>query len=211
MPKIYETNLKFLEKKFSLFCAFYFISIFFYCRKEFGRFALLEGHEYVMYNTYDVHFYASFVFVINWPNLQSIIQYDMKDAIFTEIPAKMKMLYDGAVVERKLPNTVPHDIGDPGEEPFILLNSYPIHDVSQWRDLNPKFVLQVFRDAFITGLDERSMQYLNDMYDACYIVMKKTEEFDIDGDGLIENSGVPDQTFDTWIMSGSRYFTKNLS
>jgi non-lysosomal glucosylceramidase len=26
--------------------------------KEYGRFAYLEGHEYRMYNTYDVHFYA---------------------------------------------------------------------------------------------------------------------------------------------------------
>lgn len=34
----------------------------------------------------------------------------------------------------------------PDEEPFILINSYPIHDVSEWRDLNIKFVLQVYRD-----------------------------------------------------------------
>ena len=30
-------------------------------RHEYGRFAYLEAHEYWMYNTYDVHFYASFV------------------------------------------------------------------------------------------------------------------------------------------------------
>lgn len=29
-----------------------------------------------------------------------------------------------------------------------MINSYPIHDVSEWRDLNIKFVLQVFRDYF---------------------------------------------------------------
>lgn len=34
----------------------------------------------------------------------------------------------------------------PDEEPFLLINSYPIHDVSEWRDLNIKFVLQVYRD-----------------------------------------------------------------
>lgn len=157
-----------------------------------------------MYNTYDVHFYASFAFIMNWPLLQKILQYDMRDAIFAEIPEKVKMLYNGEVVERKVPNTVPHDIGDPGEEPFILLNSYPIHDVSQWRDLNSKFVLQVFRDAFIGNMDDSSIAYLRDMYDACYIVMHKSEQFDIDGDGLIENSGLPDQTFDSWIMTGSR-------
>ncbi|XP_044264175.1 non-lysosomal glucosylceramidase [Tribolium madens] len=179
-------------------------------RLEHGKFALLEGHEYRMYNTYDVHFYASFSFVLNFPLLQSILQYDMRDAIFTEIPDKIKMLYDGEVCERKVPNTVPHDIGDPGEEPFILLNSYPIHDVSQWRDLNSKFVLQVFRDAFITGLDDRSVGYLNDMYNACYTVMHKSMDFDIDGDGLIENSGSPDQTFDTWVMTGASAYCGGL-
>lgn len=34
------------------------------------------------------------------------------------------------------------------EEPFLLINSYPIHDVSEWRDLNIKFVLQVYRDYY---------------------------------------------------------------
>jgi non-lysosomal glucosylceramidase len=179
-------------------------------RIELGKFALLEGHEYRMYNTYDVHFYASFSFIVNWPLLQSVLQYDMKDAIFTEIPDKVKMLYDGEIVERKVPNTVPHDIGDPGEEPFVLLNSYPIHDVSQWRDLNSKFVLQVFRDAFITGLNDSSVAYLNDMYDACYTVMHKSEQFDVDGDGLIENSGCPDQTFDTWVMTGASAYCGGL-
>lgn len=28
-------------------------------RLTYGRFAYLEGHEYRMYNTYDVHYYAS--------------------------------------------------------------------------------------------------------------------------------------------------------
>ena len=30
----------------------------------------LEGHEYRMYNTYDVHFYASFALIDLWPKLQ---------------------------------------------------------------------------------------------------------------------------------------------
>ena len=30
------------------------------CPALVGQFLYLEGHEYLMYNTYDVHFYASF-------------------------------------------------------------------------------------------------------------------------------------------------------
>ena len=30
-----------------------------------------------MYNTYDVHFYASFALIMNWPKLQLSLQYDV--------------------------------------------------------------------------------------------------------------------------------------
>ena len=35
------------------------------------------GQEYRMYNTYDVHHYASFALLMLWPNLQLSIQYDI--------------------------------------------------------------------------------------------------------------------------------------
>lgn len=49
-----------------------------------------------------------------------------------------------------------------GEDPFTLINAYPIHDVSNWRDLNPKFVLQTFRDASTSGtIDLQYVQVLS--------------------------------------------------
>ncbi|CAG9765704.1 unnamed protein product [Ceutorhynchus assimilis] len=177
-------------------------------RKTFGRFAYLEGHEYRMYNSYDVHFYASHALSKNWPELQKSLHYDLRDYVFLELPDKMKMLYNGDVVERKKPDSVPHDAGDPGESPFTLINSYPIHDVSNWRDLNPKFVLQTYRDATTTG--KINVQYVQDMYKACDTVMRKSLVYDIDNDGLIENSGEPDQTFDSWVMIGSSSYCGGL-
>lgn len=35
------------------------------------------GQEYRMYNTYDVHFYASFALIMLWPKLELSLQYDM--------------------------------------------------------------------------------------------------------------------------------------
>ena len=35
------------------------------------------------------------------------------------------------------------DLGDPEDEPWVRVNSYNIHDVAEWRDLNLKMVLQV--------------------------------------------------------------------
>ncbi|XP_058446852.1 non-lysosomal glucosylceramidase [Malaya genurostris] len=115
-------------------------------RLAYGRFAYLEGHEYRMYNTYDVHFYASHALASLWPNLQVSLQYDYKDTIYREISEGRKNLYDGKVMPRKIKNSVPHDLGDPDEEPFEWINAYPIHDVSEWKDLNTKFILQVYRD-----------------------------------------------------------------
>lgn len=128
---------------------FFFNQNFF--SKKYGRFAYVEGHEYRMYNSYDVHFYASHALTKNWPMLQRSLQYDLRDFVYAEIPKKVKMLFNGEIVERKKPNTVPHDAGDPAECPFDLLNAYPIHDVSTWKDLGPKFVLQTFRDSWIAG------------------------------------------------------------
>lgn len=68
-----------------------------------------------MYNTYDVHFYASHALSMNWPQLQLSLQYDVNDAIFTELKECRYNLYDGNTTERKSKNTVPHDLGDPCE------------------------------------------------------------------------------------------------
>lgn len=59
-----------------------------------------------------------------------------------------KHLFDGRVEKRKLARTVPHDLGDPAEDPYNQINAYPIHDVSEWRDLNTKFILQAYRDYY---------------------------------------------------------------
>lgn len=115
-----------------------------------------------MYNTYDVHFYASHALANLWPNLQLSLQYDFRDSIFTEITEPRKHLYDGKSSSRKVKNSVPHDLGDPDEEPFTLINSYPIHDVAEWRDLNVKFVLQVYRDyEVLCGLAKSSQANAN--------------------------------------------------
>lgn len=84
-------------------------------RLAYGRFAYLEGHEYRMYNTYDVHFYASHALANLFPNLQVSLQYDFKESIYTEISVPRKHLYDGKSTSRKMKNSVPHDLGDPGE------------------------------------------------------------------------------------------------
>ncbi|XP_076067444.1 non-lysosomal glucosylceramidase [Oratosquilla oratoria] len=175
-------------------------------RPEYGRFAYLESHEYRMYNTYDVHFYASWALILLWPRLQQSLQYDMAYYTISEDLTARTHLFSGDKGVRKLANTVPHDLGDPEDEPFTKVNAYQIHNIGNWRDLNIKFVLQVFRDY----MHLKEQTFLTHMWPVCRAVMDKAFNQDADGDGLIENAGQADQTYDSWIMHGPSAYCSSL-
>ncbi|CAK8694587.1 unnamed protein product [Clavelina lepadiformis] len=173
---------------------------------EYGRFAYLEGQEYKMYNTYDVHFYASIALAHLWPNLEISLQYDIAASILHSNPEPMQYLMDGVAAPVKTPNCVPHDVGCPDDEPWLNVNAYFVHDTAEWRDLNPKFVLQAFRDYHIT----KNKEFLETVWPICKIVMNHGMRHDQDGDGLIENSGAADQTFDGWCVQGPSAYCGGL-
>ncbi|XP_045447405.1 non-lysosomal glucosylceramidase [Melitaea cinxia] len=265
-------------------------------RHEFGVFGYLEGHEYRMYNSYDVHFYASFALAQLWPNLQVVLQYMFRDSITTETTKVRQTLYNGKTCKFKIKDSIPHDLGDPECVPFTQINAYNVHDVSEWRDLNLKFILQVMRDhrllrahsapfgnerclslAFIDDVRDSNedlyarctqegepalpppyeppptpptsptrgvagilellyrsdppskrdsaseapchrdsvavwdaRRYLADMYPQCVALLRRAVAWDRDGDGLIENGGFPDQTYDAWIMTGPSAYCGGL-
>ncbi|CAL8240337.1 unnamed protein product [Merluccius merluccius] len=174
--------------------------------KEYGRFAYLEGQEYRMYNTYDVHFYASFALIMLWPKLALSLQYDIAGSVIQEDPTERLHLMSGRCSPVKARNVVPHDIGDPDDEPWQRVNAYLIHDTADWKDLNLKFVLQVYRDFHLT----QDRAYLRDMWPICQAVMESEMRFDLDGDGLIENSGYADQTYDAWTVTGPSAYCGGL-
>lgn len=177
-----------------------------------GQFLYLEGHEYLMYNTYDVHFYASFALLMLWPQLELSLQRDFAAAVPVKDSFVRRMMGEGAYCERKAKDFLPHDLGSPSEEPWRCLNAYNFQDVSRWKDLGPKFVLQVYRDHLHTNLgqENKNMRFLSDMYPAAVTIMHQMEAFDTDGDGMIENSGFPDQTYDIWIASGVHAYCGGL-
>lgn len=161
-----------------------------------GKFLYLEGVEYVMWCTYNVHFYASFALLGLFPKIELSIQRDFARAVLSEDKRKVKFMADGTWGIRKVKGAVPHDLGM--HDPWHEMNTYNIHDTSKWKDLNPKFVLQVYRDFAATG----DMSFGRDVWPAVCAAMEYMEQFDRDGDGLIENDGFPDQTYDTWTVHG---------
>ncbi|KAM7541368.1 hypothetical protein Aperf_G00000026510 [Anoplocephala perfoliata] len=170
--------------------------------KEMGLFGYLEGHAYIMYNTYDVHFTASWAFIKLWPELQQAMNYDLADLTASEDRMPKKPIFPipndkDRVVSFNL--CVPHDAGNPEDEPFYQINAYEFFATDEWKDLNPKFVLMTWRDWKLTHDDN----YLFYMLPIVLAIMRNCrEKWDKDGDGLIENAGFPDQTYDNWKAIG---------
>ncbi|KAJ4968595.1 hypothetical protein NE237_015296 [Protea cynaroides] len=164
--------------------------------EDVGRFLYLEGVEYIMWCTYDVHFYASFALLILFPKIELSIQREFAKAVLCEDGRKLRFLAEGNWGIRKVRGAVPHDLGT--HDPWNEMNAYNIHDTSMWKDLNPKFVLQVYRDFAAT----RDLSFGVDVWPAVRAAMEYMEQFDRDDDGLIENDGFPDQTYDTWTVHG---------
>ena len=141
---------------------------------EYGQFIYLEGQEYLMYNTYDVHFYASFALILLWPQLELNLQRDIARCAYIHSPNDyIHTLHNGEFKPRKLRGAIPHDIGTPSDDPFYLINSYNIHDVNNWKDLNSKFTLQVFRDFVAT----RDVNFLKDMWPSVWECMHFLERY----------------------------------
>uniref|UniRef100_A0A5B6Z297 Non-lysosomal glucosylceramidase n=1 Tax=Davidia involucrata TaxID=16924 RepID=A0A5B6Z297_DAVIN len=161
-----------------------------------GRFLYLEGVEYIMWCTYDVHFYASFALLELFPKIELSIQRDFARAVLCEDGRKVKFLAEGNWGIRKVRGAVPHDLGT--HDPWHEMNAYNIHDTSKWKDLNPKFVLQVYRDFAATG----DLSFGADVWPAVRAAIEYMDQFDRDNDGLIENDGFPDQTYDAWTVHG---------
>jgi non-lysosomal glucosylceramidase len=170
-----------------------------------ATFALLECFDYAYYGTLDVRFYASMPLLKFWPEVDKRVLREFAETVPREYPelglwvAKTQETGSPVLHKRKKIGAVPHDLGVPEGDPFVLVNEPGWQDTNDWKDLNSKFVLMVYRDYVLTGKSDK--QFLRDMWPAVQIAMKYLEQFD-HGGGIPENSGYPDQTYDSWIVRG---------
>ena len=174
-----------------------------------GRFALLECVDYPFYDTVDVDFYASFALLELYPELEGRGIRDLLAAVPVDDPSLVTIEASGATAIRKIGGTVPHDIGGPDEDPFVRPNRYRFQDVNDWKDLGPKLVLQVWRDAIAAG-GVAGDDLIRDAWPTVVDVMTRLRAFDRDDDGLPEHDGLPDQTYDTWPMRGPSAYGGSL-
>ena len=177
-------------------------------RDDPGRFALIECPDYPYYDSVDVDFYASFAILRLFPELEARGIRDLLAAIPVDDPEQVTIDASGLPAQRKIGGTVPHDVGGPDEDPFYRPNRYTFQDVSIWKDLGPKFVLQVWRDAVADPIGGDAL--IRDAWPTVDAVLRRLSIHDRDGDGLPEHDGLPDQTYDTWLMRGPSAYGGSL-
>lgn len=171
-----------------------------------GRFTYLECYDYPFYSTLDVRFYSSFALMELWPELEKQELRQFADTVNWEDLSHVTITSNGTSAVRKMAGAIPHDLGNPWESPWLKPNSYTWQDINIWKDLNAKFVLMVYRDYVV--LKDRAL------VDYCWPAVKSAlaylKAMDRDNDGLPENEGVPDQTYDTWPMKGASAYCGGL-
>jgi non-lysosomal glucosylceramidase len=177
-------------------------------------FAFLECFDYAYYATLDVRFYGSMPLVKFWPEIDKQVLRQFAATVPQNVGDRYlwawKTQQTGSLQfrERKHKGAVPHDLGDPKEDPFIQSNQFSWQDTNGWKDLNSKFVLMVYRDYVLTG--KKDLEFLRNTWPAVQEALEYLRQFDHDGDGIPENDGYPDQTYDVWVVRGESAYCGGL-
>lgn len=174
-----------------------------------GRFAVLECFTYPYYATLDVRYYGSLPLLYLWPELERQVLLQFAATVSMHDAESRQMLHVKEKARRKRAGTLPHDLGSPDEDPWVKVNAYDDIDPNRWKDLGPKFVLLVARYLATVGWEDRG--FLRAAWPAVSAAMSTLERQDKNRDGLPENEGIPDQTFDKWPMTGTSAYCALLA
>ncbi|MBW4521663.1 MAG: bile acid beta-glucosidase [Scytolyngbya sp. HA4215-MV1] len=175
-------------------------------RDPVGQFAVLECIDYRWYESLDVRLYGSFGLLMLFPELEKAVIRAFARAIPVrdDTPRVVGYYYtigaESPLAVRKVAGATPHDLGAPNEHVWEKTNYTSYQDCNLWKDLPSDFVLQVYRNYLLTGATDEV--FLAECWDAIVQTLAYLKTFDCDGDGIPENSGAPDQTFDDWKLQG---------
>ena len=176
-------------------------------------FAELECFDYAYYATLDVRFYASLPLLKFWPEIDKQVILEFAETVPKEWPEqglwvwKSEQTGQPVTHKRKKIGAVPHDLGVPEGDPFVAVNEPGWQDTNDWKDLNSKFVLMVYRDYVLTGRSD--LAFLRHTWLAVKEAIQYLRQFDRGG-GVPENGGYPDQTYDDWVTTGVSAYSGGL-
>ncbi len=120
---------------------------------EQDRFLVKECVDYPFFNSLDVYFYGSFSILYLLPELDGAVMEAFAKAILAQDPTVRRYWeyedkpnaelvdskYEGV---RAVKGAVIHDLGSPFD---TQADAYSWHNVKEWKDLAPKYILMVYR------------------------------------------------------------------
>jgi non-lysosomal glucosylceramidase len=177
-------------------------------------FAFMECFDYPFYATLDVRFYGSMPLVKFWPDLDKQELRQFSDTVSQDLTQKYLWIWKTQQTKsldfrlRKALGAVPHDLGVPQEDPFKLPNAFSWQNTNDWKDLNSKFVLMIYRDYVFTG--KKDVAFLRYTWPAVQEALEHLRQYDRLGDGLPQGDNYPDQTYDEWIVQGDSAYSGGL-
>ena len=179
-----------------------------------NTFTFMECFDYPYYGTLDVRFYGSMPLAKFWPELDKQELRQFADTVPQDLTDKYLWNWKTQHTQalqfrvRKAKGAVPHDLGVPEEDPFVQPNQFSWQNTSDWKDLNSKFVLMLYRDYVFTG--KKDQAFLRYTWPAVQEALEHLRQYDRDGDGVPENEGYPDQTYDEWVVKGESAYCGGL-
>jgi non-lysosomal glucosylceramidase len=179
-----------------------------------NSFAFLECFDYPFYATLDVRFSGSLPLTKFWPDIDKQVLRQFADTVAQDHPGRYRWMWESNRTGkpefrmRKAKGAVPHDLGVPHEDPFMAPNQFSWQDTNDWKDLNSKFVLMVYRDYVFTG--RKDNEFLKYTWPAVQQALEHLRRYDRNGDGIPENDGYPDQTYDEWVVRGESAYCGGL-
>lgn len=177
-------------------------------------YSFMECYDYPFYETLDVRFYGSMPLIKFWPEIEKGVMREFADTVPQESSERMVWIWKTEQTKvpqyriRKAKGAVPHDLGAPEEDPFKQINQFSWQDTNGWKDLNPKFVLLVYRDFVLTGANDTD--FLKYTWPAVQESLAYLRKYDSNGDGIPESEGYPDQTYDEWVARGDSAYSGGL-
>tara|TARA_R110001583_G_scaffold52393_1_gene162781 strand:- start:27421 stop:30609 length:3189 start_codon:yes stop_codon:yes gene_type:complete len=123
------------------------------------KFLVKECVDYPFFNSLDVYFYGSYSLLYLLPDIDGCVMKEFAKAILAE-DATLRRFWeyedkpDAELIDpkfegvRAIRGAVIHDLGSPFD---IKPDAYSWHNVKEWKDLAPKFILMVHRHFKQTG------------------------------------------------------------
>ncbi|RKF13241.1 glucosylceramidase [Alginatibacterium sediminis] len=177
------------------------------------RFLVRECADYPFFNSLDVYFYGSFGLCALLPQLDGMVMRHFGQAIiasgndvrrhheyvghdYADLPSPK---LEGP---RSVFGAVIHDLGSPFD---ARPDAYDWHNVKEWKDLAPKYILMVLRHYRLTG----DVSVITDCWNACKAAMQHLRAMVEDGQQFPLTRGT-DDTFDNLSSHGISVYCGSL-